>query len=310
MQLCRYCDPRRGVTIGIVHEGRVHDAGASGLCDSIRSFLAHPDPRGLAQTIVEKAPAGPTLEELARPQPSAQGRLLAPIDSQEIWASGVTYLRSRDARVHESITADIYTRVYEAERPELFMKSTPHRTVGPDEPITIRADSVWNVPEAELAVALSPDLRVVGYTIGNDVSSRSIEGENPLYLPQAKIWVGGCALGPAVTLVEPGVADPSAMEIRLTIRRNGRPVVEESTSTAQMKRTIQGLVSYLGRANSFPDGVFLLTGTGIIPADEFSLREGDEVEIEIPGIGVLRNGVRLAPLHVLTGDEGRRKACE
>ncbi len=305
MQLCRYCDPEGGTAIGIVAEGRIHNATRAGLCDSVRSLLTDPDPWSLARTVIERTPPGPRLEELLTPQFSTQGRLLAPIDAQEVWASGVTYLRSRDARVHESATADIYTRVYDAARPELFLKSTPHRTVGPDDPITIRSDSSWNVPEAELAVALSPDLRIVGYTIGDDVSSRSIEGQNPLYLPQAKVWAGACALGPVITLAEPDTTEPAAMDIQLTIKRQGKPAVQESISTSQMKRSISELVSYLGRANSFPDGVFLLTGTGIVPNDDFSLEPGDEVEIEIPGIGMLRNRVELAPPTVMPADQLR-----
>jgi 2-dehydro-3-deoxy-D-arabinonate dehydratase len=311
MQLCRFCEPGFGSCVGIIDDdGRVHNATRAGLCDSLRSFLVHPDPWELARTIVDSVPAGPLLVDLTRPGGPTRPRLLAPIDQQEVWASGVTYLRSRDARVQESVAADIYTRVYDAERPELFFKSTPGRTVGPSEPITLREDSDWNVPEPELAVVLSPKLSIVGYTIGNDVSSRRIEGENPLYLPQAKVWVGACALGPAIALAEPNTEDPPEMQIALTVWRGQDQVFNGSINTSRMKRRVPELVSYLGRANSFPNGVFLLTGTGIVPAEDFTLAPGDVVEIEIPGIGVLSNPVTLAAASVLSGDEDvLREAC-
>ncbi len=291
MQVCRFYQPGSGPCVGVVHAGRIHDLTRAGLCDSIRSFLNHPDPLRLARTAVETVPAGAPLERLDQPPRPELPHLLAPIDRQEVWASGVTYIPSRDARVREAVDSDFYTRVYQADRPELFLKSTPHRTAGPNAAITIRADSHWNVPEAELTVALSADLHIVGYTVGNDVSSRSIEGENPLYLPQAKIWVGSCALGPVITLAEPGTVDLPTMAIHLTVWRDGQPVVEGRTSTAEMKRRVAELVSYLGRANAFPDGAFLLTGTGIVPPDDFTLQPGDVVDVEISGIGHLRNTV-------------------
>jgi 2-dehydro-3-deoxy-D-arabinonate dehydratase len=219
--------------------------------------------------------------------------LLAPIDEQEVWAAGVTYLRSRDARMEESKKAGggtFYDKVYDAERPELFFKATPFRTVGPNAAIRIRRDAQWNVPEPELALVISPDLRLVGYTVGNDVSSRDIEGENPLYLPQAKVYVGSCALGPVITLTE-SVADPKSLTIELTIRRAGQVAFSGQTSIAQMKRTFDDLITYLGRDNAFPKGVFLLTGTGVVPPDDFTLEEGDEVEIAISEIGRLKNVV-------------------
>lgn len=217
-------------------------------------------------------------------------RLLAPIDAQEVWAAGVTYRRSEEARVEESSTPDVYSRVYAAERPELFFKATPHRVSGPDEPIAVRADSVWDVPEPELALVLSRRLEIVGYTIGNDVSSRSIEGENPLYLPQAKVYVGGCALGPAIT---PAwlVAEPYDLAIRMRVERAGAEVWSGVASTAGLKRRFEELVAYLGRDNSFPDGAVLLTGTGLVPDAPFTLRPGDTVEITIDDVGTLRNPV-------------------
>jgi 2-dehydro-3-deoxy-D-arabinonate dehydratase len=217
----------------------------------------------------------------------------APIAAgQEVWAAGVTYWRSRTARMEESKDTgggDFYARVYDADRPELFFKSTPHRVVGPGEAIRIRGDSKWNVPEPELTLAVNSGGRIVGYTIGNDVSSRDIEGENPLYLPQAKCYVGSCALGPAVLISDEPLAADTA--IRMKISRGGAVVFEGATTLAQLRRRPEELVEYLFRDNAFPSGCYLMTGTGIIPPDDFSLRSGDEVAIEIPPIGVLVNPV-------------------
>jgi 2-dehydro-3-deoxy-D-arabinonate dehydratase len=180
--------------------------------------------------------------------------------------------------------------VYTAARPELFMKATPERVVGPTRPVRVRADSKWSVPEPELALVVSPDLRIVGYTIGNDMSARDIEGENPLYLPQAKIYKQSCSVGPLIT---PVAAMPplAGVDIRLVIRRGGKVAFEGNTTLAQMARTPESLVDWLGRENEFPNGVVLLTGTGIVPPDEFSLASGDEVAISIAGIGTLTNPV-------------------
>ncbi|MGI9255151.1 MAG: fumarylacetoacetate hydrolase family protein, partial [Thermomicrobiales bacterium] len=216
--------------------------------------------------------------------------LAAPVDAQEVWASGVTYLRSRDARMEESTQKSVYDLVYDAERPELFLKATPSRVSGPGEEIAVRRDSTWDVPEPELALALSPDGEIVGYTIGNDVSSRSIEGENPLYLPQAKVYSKCAALGPVVALTWE-ITDPNDLGITLVIRRNGAEHFRGTTSTNQIHRRLEELVGYLYRDNDFPYGAFLMTGTGIIPPSEFTLEHGDEVEIEIDGIGSLRNPV-------------------
>ncbi|MCA9837950.1 MAG: fumarylacetoacetate hydrolase family protein [Trueperaceae bacterium] len=206
---------------------------------------------------------------------------VAPIDAmQEVWASGVTYLRSRDARKAESEVADVYERVYDAERPELFFKALGWRTVGPDGIIRIRQDSDWNVPEPELCLVINSQMEIVGFTVGNDVSSRSIEGENPLYLPQAKSYDGACALGPEICLVD-DVTELEALDIDLSISRSGQEVFSAQTSTSQMKRKFTELASYLGRELSFPQGVLLMTGTGIVPGDEFSLASGDEVKIKI-----------------------------
>jgi 2-dehydro-3-deoxy-D-arabinonate dehydratase len=218
-------------------------------------------------------------------------RTLAPVAAtHEIWAAGVTYERSREARVEETSHATPYDLVYEAERPELFFKAQGWRVRGPLDPIGIRADSGWDVPEPELALVVDPDLRVFAYTVGNDVSSRAIEGENPLYLPQAKTYDGACALGPA--LVAADVVSPP-FDVRLDIVRKGSSVYSGATNTSHMKRSFEDLTEHLGRALSLPDGAVLLTGTGIVPEPSVSLRAGDVVRIEIDRIGILENRVEL-----------------
>src|SRR5215475_11575773 len=218
--------------------------------------------------------------------------LRAPIGTQEVWAAGVTYFRSRDARIEESKSAgggDFYDRVYRAERPELFFKATPHRVVGHGQPVAIRRDSKWNVPEPELTLMISPSGKIQGYTIGNDMSSRDIEGQNPLYLPQAKVYHRNCALGPCV-LVSSEPLSPST-NIKLQILRSGQTEFEGSTTLGNLKREPKFLVEYLYRDNTFPAGSFLLTGTGIVPPDSFTLNHHDEIRISIDGIGTLINSV-------------------
>jgi 2-dehydro-3-deoxy-D-arabinonate dehydratase len=219
------------------------------------------------------------------------GPLLAPIDgSTEVWAAGVTYKRSEQARVEESATPDIYSRVYRAERPELFFKATPRRVAGPDSRISVRADSTWDVPEPEVAIVVNAHAEIVGYTIGNDVSSRSIEGENPLYLPQAKVYFGSMALGPGIVPFWE-VADPYALGIRMRIQRHGALHWQGETSMREFARRLEDLVAYLFREDDFPDGVILSTGTALVPDSPFTLEPGDVVEIEIDGLGTLRNPV-------------------
>ena len=228
--------------------------------------------------------------------------LLRPVDPPEVWCSGVTYERSRDARIEES-GSDVYALVYDADRPELFLKDAQcRRTVGPNEPIAIRSDATWNVPEPEIGVVLGDDLTIVGYTIGNDVSSRDIEGANPLYLPQAKVFAGACAIGPAVYVPEDWEA-PLAIE--MTIRdAQGATLFEGATSTARMKRSFPDLVSWLVRDNPVPPGSVLLTGTGLVPPDDFTLLPGHVVEIHVPEIGTLTNPVvRAADLLERTPDD-------
>jgi len=218
--------------------------------------------------------------------------LLPPIASQEVWAAGVTYWRSRTARMEESKSAgggSFYDRVYEAERPELFFKASAWRVVGPGAGIRVRRDSRWSVPEPELAMCFNARGELVGCTIGNDVSARDIEGENPLYLPQAKIYDGACALGPAL-LISPEPLPPDT-PIELRIGRGDSVAFEGTTTLAQLRRTPSELAAFLYRETSFPTGCVLLTGTGIVPPDEFSLRVGDQVSITVPPIGVLSNNV-------------------
>ena len=210
----------------------------------------------------------------------AQGRLLAPIEaSQEVWASGVTYQRSREARRAESAVGDVYDRVYAAERPELFFKANGWRVVAHQEPLRIRADSSWNVPEPEMTLVTNRLGEIVGYTAGNDMSSRSIEGENPLYLPQAKVYNASCSLGPAIHLLD--AEQLADLPIAIVIERDGRPVFEANTRTSNMNRRLDELVAYLYRELSFPQGAFLLTGTGVVPPEQFTLTQGDSVTITV-----------------------------
>jgi len=240
------------------------------------------DPGALAALL--DAPAGDPVPDGAQ--------LLAPVGTQPVWAAGVTFLRSRDARLEESRGLDAYDKVYLAERPELFLKALPGTARGPGRPIGVRADSDWDVPEPELALVADRRGQVVAYTIGNDVSSRSIEGENPLYLPQAKLYAGSCALGPC--LVPVGEApEPAAMEISLSIERDGAGLFRDRCSVADMKRSLPELVDWLWRGQDLPLGAVLLTGTSIVPPPDLTLRPGDQVTIAITGLGQLSNPVEL-----------------
>jgi 2-dehydro-3-deoxy-D-arabinonate dehydratase len=233
-----------------------------------------------------KALAGPTTE------PPAENELLAPIGSQEVWAAGVTYFRSRSARIEESKDAGggtFYDRVYSAPRPELFFKATSHRVIASGGNVRIRSDATWSVPEPELTLVLNSHAEIIGYTIGNDMSSRDIEGENPLYLPQAKVYDGSCAIGPCVLLAEAPL--PKSTTIFSTISRGGADVFSGTTTIAEIKREFTELASYLFRDSSFPTGALLMTGTGIVPGDDFTLAHNDIVSITIEGIGTLTNTV-------------------
>jgi 2-dehydro-3-deoxy-D-arabinonate dehydratase len=259
-----------------------HDGAFFPLADDWDALINHV---ALADHLIDVANRESSLAEL-------DDEILAPIGSQEVWAAGVTYYRSRVARIEESEDAgggSFYDRVYSAERPELFFKAAPWRVRGPGEGVRIRRDAHWSVPEPELVLCINALGVIVGYTIGNDMSSRDIEGENPLYLPQAKIYDGSCALGPALLVsAEPLPSDTS---IELNITRSGQTIFEGSTTLAQMRRAPEELVEYLYRETGFPHGCMLLTGTGIVPPDAFTLQSGDEVTIRIPPIGSLVNPV-------------------
>jgi 2-dehydro-3-deoxy-D-arabinonate dehydratase len=273
---------------GLIGDDRVVDLAAAGGPASLAAALALPAAELRDRLTNLAAPASAAI-------PLAAATLLAPVDRQEVWAAGVTYLRSRDARMEESTQKSVYDLVYDADRPELFLKATAGRVRGPGEAVAVRGDSTWDVPEPELALVINRAGEIVGYTIGNDVSSRSIEGENPLYLPQAKVYTASAALGPVVVLVwELGKLGDRA--IRLVIRRGGAVLFDGATSTNQIHRSLEDLVAYLFRCNEFPDGAILMTGTGIIPPSEFTLEAGDDVEIAIDGIGSLRNPVIRLPV--------------
>ena len=267
-------------TVGVVMEqDGVFRRPATGM-DFDEMFTATDPVRRVEQAFADAA---------STPAPDEFG-LLAPIQSQEVWAAGVTYLRSKSARMEEARDAgggDFYDRVYDAERPELFFKATPQRVVGPGAEVRVRGDSKWNVPEPELTLAISSAGRIFGYSIGNDMSSRDIEGQNPLYLPQAKTYAGSAALGPCLVVTDelPG----RDMAIRIAILRNGRTVFSGSTDVGQIKRPLPSLVEYLFRDNSFPHGAWLMTGTGIVPPDSFTLARRDEIQITIEPVGMLRN---------------------
>lgn len=245
-------------------------------------LLCHPH----CHSVVRESMRGPLIGSL---DPAS---ILPPVVDQEVWAAGVTYYRSRSARIEESKDAGggtFYDRVYTAERPELFLKATGRRVVGSGGNVRIRSDAEWSVPEPELTLFVNPGGEIAGYTIGNDMSSRDIEGENPLYLPQAKFYDGSCALGPCILLTSEPLPKSTAIEIE--IYRGNESVFAGSTTLAELKREPKDLVQYLFRDNSFPSGVFLMTGTGIVPEDDFTLGRGDVIRIAIEGIGTLENTV-------------------
>ena len=295
MKLCRYWLPDSGPTLGLVDGSLVYnladaDAETFGSFSRMLGLENLPDRAERAAARI-RSRAGLLWNDLDVAPDVRKPHLLAPVTKQEVWAAGVTYLRSREARMEESAGGgSFYDKVYYSDRPELFLKGTSNRVAGPNAAIRIRKDSRWNVPEPELALLLGPAGSLVAFTAGNDVSSRDIEGENPLYLPQAKVYKGSCALGPAFVLAD-SVPDVQALIIELRIRRGSTIPFEGSARVAQMKRTLKDLVSYLFREQEFPYGVLLLTGTGIVPPDDFTLMPGDIVEITIPEIGTLRNPV-------------------
>jgi len=237
----------------------------------------------LRRLLALRVAEGPGFLRASATAETADGPLLAPVEeASEVWAAGVTYLRSRNAREAESTVRDVYSKVYDAERPELFLKAPGWRVVGPGTPIRIRRDSRWNVPEPELTLVVNAHGEIAGFCAGNDVSSRDIEGENPLYLPQAKVYNGSCALGPGISLC--GAESLGDLAIDLVVRRSGQDIFTGATRTSQIKRPLQELVDYLRRELHFPHGVFLMTGTGIVPPDDFTLQHGDTVRITIGGL--------------------------
>ena len=287
MKLCRFVSVHQPLaSIGLVTDADPHhviDLSSAGVASltallEVHSLSAH------LNHLVQKP---------LRRIPLTEVRLLAPVESQEVWAAGVTYLRSKTARMEESdFSATAYDRVYSADRPEIFFKSLGEKVVGPGQGIGIRSDARWNVPEPELALVLNSRGELVGYTAGNDMSSRDIEGENLLYLPQAKVYRASCALGPFVRV---GVSEAEARtwSIRVSIVRDGATVFHGETSVGQIKRTFDELAAWLGRSQQFPKGVVLLTGTGVVPPNEFTLAPGDVVQIDISGVGTLTNPVEV-----------------
>ncbi len=280
MKLAKYRSTSGQSAVGIVQDDMLVPLEIASSDKTLASLLETENPRDTIESL-EKQPAM-SLEGV---------HLLPPIDQQEVWAAGVTYKRSKTARMEESeAAASCYDRVYESARPELFMKATPHRVRGHGQPLRIRQDSKWNVPEPELTLVLNSKLRIVAYTVGNDMSSRDIEGDNPLYLPQAKVYDDCCGIGPWLTLSE-SMPPRHSIGIALSIKRNGQVAFRGSTSVDQLARELEDLVAWLGRDNSFPHGAFLLTGTGIVPESDFSLQPGDVVEITVDGVGTLANPV-------------------
>lgn len=284
MKLCRFQTGSSRPRVGLLkNDTTLLDLSAEGI-DRLTSLFEF---EGLAAQL--GALAGQKLPEFAL----ADVKVLAPVEQQEVWAVGVTYLRSKKARMEESdFSATAYDKVYDAPRPELFFKSMPEKVVGPGDAVGIRKDATWNVPEPELAFVLNSRGHLVGYTIGNDMSSRDIEGENLLYLPQAKIYDRACALGPFVT-IGATEADARSWKIAIEIQRAGAAAFTGETSVGQIKRTFGELVEYLFRSQKFPHGAVLLTGTGIVPPDGFTLAPDDVVKINISGIGQLTNPVAL-----------------
>lgn len=282
MKLCRYLNAYNELRLGLIHDDQtVADIGSA--------------EQGRLTSLLESENLGARLKELSNQTlmaaPLANVRLLTPIERQEVWAAGVTYLRSKAARMEESdFSAQAYDKVYDADRPELFFKSLPEKVVASGEAVGIRKDATWNVPEPELALIINSKGRIVGYTIGNDMSSRDIEGENLLYLPQAKVYDRSCALGPWIN-VSATEAEARTWMIKLSIQRAAEVVFKGETSVVQMKRKLDELAEWLYRSQTFPHGAVLLTGTGLVPGDDFTLQANDKIRIEISAIGVLENHV-------------------
>ncbi len=283
MKLCRFLNQNQ-IRMGLFNDrGTITDLSAAGVTE-LTPLLERDDLVAHLRSLVAQKLPEVSVSEV---------RLLAPVERQEVWAVGVTYLRSKKARMEESdFSATAYDKVYDAPRPELFFKSMPEKVVGTGDAVGIRSDATWNVPEPELVLVLNSRGQVVGYTVGNDMSSRDIEGENLLYLPQAKIYDRACAVGPCIVVGENEEA-ARAWTIAIQISRAGQAVFSGNTSVSQIKRTFAEMAEYLFRSQTFPHGAVLLTGTGVVPGDDFTLHAGDVVRIEISGIGVLENSVSV-----------------
>jgi len=283
LRICRFRLPSAPTAprVGVVEADRIVDLTALG-AGSLTSLLESARPVATVRSLAAASTVAHPLDAVG---------LLPPVERQEVWAAGVTYLRSKAARMEESdFSATAYDRVYEAPRPELFFKALGEKVVGPDDRVGIRADATWSVPEPELALVMNSQGHLVGFTIGNDMSSRDIEGENLLYLPQAKIYDRSCALGPWIVL-GPSEADARGWEVGITIHRGGREAFSGATDIDRLKRSFAELVDHLWRSQAFPQGVILLTGTGVVPDESFTLQPGDRVAITISGIGTLANDV-------------------
>jgi 2-dehydro-3-deoxy-D-arabinonate dehydratase len=291
LKLCRF-ETHGQERVGILEDKFVLDLTGSqpGIFSNMDTILAQAREKNLpVRALIEKYAKDAHRFKLE------ENSLRIPLVPDEIWGAGVTYLRSREAREVETRTKGLYDYVYSAERPEIFLKGSGKRCVGPGEPISIRSDSEWSVPEPELAPVLDWDANVIGYTIANDVSARDIEGQNPLYLPQAKIFTRCCAIGPVISF-EDEIPNPHSLQIEMKIIRAGKSVFEGQINTSQMKRKISELIRFLKRDNVFFGCIIFMTGTGIVPPDDFSLKHGDVVKIEIEKIGMLRNPVqKLSP---------------
>ena len=281
MKVTKFLDHTDTVRIGRVESDQIIPLKTTSSIQNLADLLAAEDPIAAAEALEQESPL--PINEATR--------WLAPIDDQEVWAAGVTYKRSQTARMEESeAAASCYDKVYQADRPEIFFKATPNRVRGHRESLRIRKDATWNVPEPEVTLVLSPKLRIVGLTVGNDMSSRDIEGENPLYLPQAKCYDQCAGLGPVIRLYSE-LPPVDEIGVDLKIERAGQIVFDQQTSASQMARTFEDLVHWLGRDNQFPTGAFLMTGTGIVPSSDFTLLPDDMVHISISGIGTLSNRI-------------------
>ncbi|SFD38638.1 2-dehydro-3-deoxy-D-arabinonate dehydratase [Bacillus sp. OV194] len=290
MRILRYEREKGTYTLAaLANDERIYDLPYPDFMDMIyASEQSGKTPLHYVQDLIAgQEPIEETLEQL---------QLAVPITAPEVWASGVTYEKSKDARNYEATAGKLdadtfYDKVYEAERPEIFFKSTAARTVGPGQPVYLRSDSDWQIPEPELGLVLSKSGKVLGYTAGNDMSCRDIEGENPLYLPQAKVWKHSCAIGPVILLAD-AVDDPYSFDLACRIYRAEEKIVDGTANTKQLKRRFDELVEFLARDNDLFDGTVLLTGTCIVPPNDFTLKDGDRIEIEISSIGVLNNPVK------------------